>query len=389
MIGADTETLRQVAQLFDRHSATTQSVSTESTREVGAVVWVGDDADRFRQEWHSQVETMLAKLVEELAHRAGDLRQQADAQDTCSQGTGGASGPVVGTPANPNPAFGIGAAMLFALLQTPTGQAIKLGNDLFNLIAPPVSDLYERAKNGEFKAELFDKFGFVGTAGLTAGPLTPDFFGNKFDTERRKLGTRPDGTYGPMNDDSARTDANLALGGKFNLDVLRVEGKTPEWQNALGTTQAKLTGVIGAEAGGGLYGKHDPIKNEAELYGGLKAMATAKVQANIDHTFNENLAVGAVGEFHNGVGAEFVGGAKFKDGHFRLDGKIGLAWGYGFSAGFNVDYNYANVAKQAVEVADNFVPGTADALKTAGDYWSDKLTVARDYWAGQATAAGF
>lgn len=150
MIGADTPELRQVAGDFGTKSGDVTSAKTTCVNDVQGVVWVGHDADTFRSHWSSDIAPMMAHLAEALAHVKANLIEQANAQDECSQGTGGAQG---GPAAAPTPAPAPAKPSLLDVLgsrfQVETSTSAMQGG--WTLKIPGFGNKLQREGGAEFK----------------------------------------------------------------------------------------------------------------------------------------------------------------------------------------------------------------------------------------------
>ncbi|MGY5765223.1 hypothetical protein ACXET9_08480 [Brachybacterium sp. DNPG3] len=91
-LGADTEALRDVADLFERRGRRLreirESIDVMVLRED---VWVGTDAEGFRDRW-SGVGAQLSEAAEATGRRRAELEEQAEEQDEVSEADDGAGG---------------------------------------------------------------------------------------------------------------------------------------------------------------------------------------------------------------------------------------------------------------------------------------------------------
>lgn len=90
--GADTEQLRSHAEVLRRKAQ--RIVELRQSLEplvMNESMWVGTDADSFRQTWTGQTSQLFDLRSQDLADRGSQLEQHADEQDTAS-GTGGGGG---------------------------------------------------------------------------------------------------------------------------------------------------------------------------------------------------------------------------------------------------------------------------------------------------------
>lgn len=83
--GADTDVLREVAVEFRRRGTDVADSASGATSQVRDLEWIGDDRDRYVEQWMSTVDAALRRLADDL-DRLGSthLPVQADAQDEAS-----------------------------------------------------------------------------------------------------------------------------------------------------------------------------------------------------------------------------------------------------------------------------------------------------------------
>lgn len=91
MFGANTEVLREIAGRFGTQGDVTRDAGRTSMREVETVEWIGNDADRFRDDYRSAIHEALRQLALDLENKERELHRNANEQDQAS-GPGGGGG---------------------------------------------------------------------------------------------------------------------------------------------------------------------------------------------------------------------------------------------------------------------------------------------------------
>jgi len=87
-LGADDVEVDRLAATFDRTATRLTSIEESISSSVRTVAWLGPDAESFRGKWNSGMRSQLATVSERLTLIAKDLRAQAEAQRTASEGSG-------------------------------------------------------------------------------------------------------------------------------------------------------------------------------------------------------------------------------------------------------------------------------------------------------------
>ena len=95
-LGADTEALRAYAERMSTGAVQIEDLAVRLGSAVDSVVWVGPDADAFREEWASRVRSLIESSLDELRRRAQELERDAEEQDETSGAGGDGSGSGVG-----------------------------------------------------------------------------------------------------------------------------------------------------------------------------------------------------------------------------------------------------------------------------------------------------
>lgn len=162
MYGADTDALRELAGVFGHDDLS--RVGIELVARTEAIVWMGRDADAFRERFRDSVARMLIDLDGALDALSDDLERQAHEQDVASDAaragfipgsfsgnplgslTGSAAGAFPGAPAGSNEStqangapFGLQAGSLAgsAAQAAPGGQAPRKPSDDYPGVFPP------------------------------------------------------------------------------------------------------------------------------------------------------------------------------------------------------------------------------------------------------------
>lgn len=95
MIGANTAELREIAGRFAQRAMRVDDARAATMTAINRLEWVGEDRDRFVENWATRINSGLGTLHERLSEIGGiDLPAQADAQDDASaaNGSGGGGG---------------------------------------------------------------------------------------------------------------------------------------------------------------------------------------------------------------------------------------------------------------------------------------------------------
>lgn len=90
--GADTEALRGHGQAVARGGQSIDELFSTLSSILGAVRWVGPDADAFRDAFAQALQARVRPTCEELRARAETLGREAEEQDSTSEEDGGGSG---------------------------------------------------------------------------------------------------------------------------------------------------------------------------------------------------------------------------------------------------------------------------------------------------------
>ena len=86
-LGADDVAVDNLASTFDRTATGLATTEQTITALVRSVAWTGPDADVFRGKWNRSMRSQMTTAADRLSQVAGDLRRQAAAQRTTSDGT--------------------------------------------------------------------------------------------------------------------------------------------------------------------------------------------------------------------------------------------------------------------------------------------------------------
>jgi hypothetical protein len=86
-LGADDVAVDNLASTFDRTATGLTTTEQTISALVRSVAWTGPDADVFRGKWNRSMRSQMTTAADRLATVAGDLRRQAAAQRTTSNGT--------------------------------------------------------------------------------------------------------------------------------------------------------------------------------------------------------------------------------------------------------------------------------------------------------------
>jgi hypothetical protein len=97
-LGADDVAVDNLATTFDRTATGLVTSEQTITALVRSVAWTGPDANVFRGKWNRGMRTQMTKVSDRLRSMAGDLRKQAAAQRSTSDG---GDVLVTGPPVNP------------------------------------------------------------------------------------------------------------------------------------------------------------------------------------------------------------------------------------------------------------------------------------------------
>lgn len=87
--GGDTEQMRQQASVCTGGMQRLAELIETASSTVGGVQWVGQDADAFREQWHSGAEARAREAGTQLRRLARELEKHADQQDEASAVDGG------------------------------------------------------------------------------------------------------------------------------------------------------------------------------------------------------------------------------------------------------------------------------------------------------------
>lgn len=180
-MGADTEQLRNHAELLrDRATAISDLRGRLEPLVMNAEIWVGPDADTFRDTWMSRTAAELQDKADRITQWGADLDTQAEEQDDASAEGGSIFGGVQGS--------GEGQAKSpWDILKDLAGGALGVYNKLQGLFNKGkkawdfINMLRKGADIGDLLKKAFDPGkAFSGLAGKLAGMLgIPTGFGNK------------------------------------------------------------------------------------------------------------------------------------------------------------------------------------------------------------------
>ncbi|WP_138774498.1 WXG100 family type VII secretion target [Brachybacterium timonense] len=180
-MGADTEQLRNHAELLrDRATAISDLRGRLEPLVMNAEIWVGPDADTFRDTWMSRTAAELQERADRITQWGADLDTQAEEQDDASAEGGSIFGGVQGS--------GEGQAKSpWDILKDLAGGALGVYNKLQGLFNKGkkawdfINMLRKGADIGDLLKKAFDPGkAFSGLAGKLAGMLgIPTGFGNK------------------------------------------------------------------------------------------------------------------------------------------------------------------------------------------------------------------
>lgn len=87
--GADTEALRAQAEALRNGSTRLGELRAALQSQVAGVEWIGEDAETFRSDFSSRVESLFTTAIDGTTHRAGQLDEHAEEQDGASDGSEG------------------------------------------------------------------------------------------------------------------------------------------------------------------------------------------------------------------------------------------------------------------------------------------------------------
>lgn len=85
-LGADDVEVDRLASTFDRTATRLTTIEESITTSVRTIAWHGPDADVFRGKWNNGMKAQLTTVSQRLGVIARDLRKQAEAQRTASEG---------------------------------------------------------------------------------------------------------------------------------------------------------------------------------------------------------------------------------------------------------------------------------------------------------------
>jgi hypothetical protein len=243
-LGADDVAVDNLASTFDRTATGLATTEQTITALVRSVAWTGPDADVFRGKWNRSMRGQMTTAADRLSKVAGDLRRQAAAQRTTSDGTD----------------IGVAPPPLPAVIEEDADAAVKARVDAANSWAEEtgrmqIRDMSERS----VEAQLEWWKGL--TAEQRAALLSKDP-GALFGLEGLPADVRAAARTAYIN--SVRDDIQLSSHEdklKGELDIawvhLGVEGAAKIVQLADGTykVELKLNGEIGAKVGEGAKGE--------------------------------------------------------------------------------------------------------------------------------------
>lgn len=381
-LGADPEQLSRLAARLNTIGGDLAALSTTVSAEVGAVDWLGPDADRFRDAWKDR-ERDLRRVADTLIEASVHLGRQAREQQEVS-GEGGFGRTSPGVSAGIPPQGGITAAGRSAV------------GDPAAFFGPRGADpgAFERLGSGGRTAGALAEWG-----GFAPDPSTDQFAS----AARQTLGEN-----GLSWTDALGVEGSGEAHGEFNK-TWSVEGATAgqyggvDW-NARGRVMAGLGGEYSASAG--ISDDRINAQFEAGVYAG--ASASGEVEGNVgfipfeargaaaagaEGTAAGDLTIGAEGvgasaaadaflgasadaqgkigsdrygsvgggaSASAGVGAhaDFSGNVGWDEVSFGAD--VGATLGIGTDAGFEVSFNPSGVADQVSDWGAGILGGLAD-----------------------------
>lgn len=83
--GMDTEYARQAAHSMDGGVGAMNGVVGNISSMLEGVLWIGESASRFKEDWHGSFAPQLHGATNALSDNARVLRQRADMQDEASR----------------------------------------------------------------------------------------------------------------------------------------------------------------------------------------------------------------------------------------------------------------------------------------------------------------
>lgn len=272
MYGADIAQLRALAsQLLQAAQRLEQTQRVLTHQLTGVTAWRGPDAERFRQQWHTEGIARISGVMSALTAGAELLRRNADEQESASLAAGGVGTGAIGAPiaiADGGRAAGVDVAAILSGLLTLGGAS----NDLARLAergfggitggvlsgAAVVTSLTSMVEGITAGDDLQTAGGVIGLGGVALGRINP------------VLGIAA--TAATMYGDLTLPTSNEDIDGVFDAGARSMFGKdvdqlTDQQQSALNQRYDGLWGVANmisdsmdhkmAEAGrffGGLFG---------------------------------------------------------------------------------------------------------------------------------------
>lgn len=302
MFGANTDELRRVSDEFDLRTSVVQAARMRTAREVEASVWVGHDADAFKQRYSNEVAALMERLEQTLIQYRADLSKQAEEQDECSRARGGDG-------------RSFWQRVLDGLKDLARGVGGAIG-DLIDTIRDRVSvDVNGPGVNWSLKIPGFSHGRHVqGGREFENGQwqdVDPKIHGNKW-----TFGLR--GAF-----DLFSASASADLPGGYSIDGFVGAGANAflgyDMISRGGTPEHKVGVSLGvsADAGASLSKHHGGyLSTSVGVYGTVGASVDAKVQFGTD---NGKLDLSARAKAAAGLGGGFSGGLSYDYGQAWSD----------------------------------------------------------------------
>ncbi|MBN6777194.1 hypothetical protein JRG19_01340 [Pseudoclavibacter alba] len=159
MYGANTDDLRDVASMFGNTGRLAEDAQVITGRVMGDLLWIGKDADTFREMYAEPIPRHLAQLAIELEDRGRDLFYQANEQDDASAAKGLSSFGAIAMAA-------LGASFATGVEGTLGSLALGIGGPLVGRAAMEMAKDNARERAFELAMGAFALDGFDGIATL-------------------------------------------------------------------------------------------------------------------------------------------------------------------------------------------------------------------------------
>lgn len=346
MLGANTGELRALSGRFTARDATSDTARSTCSPAVAGVRWEGPDAEAFKADWRTVVDTAIRELGDLLEARAKALTQQAADQDTASEGKGGAGGDQAGGQQGGDQSRQGGPQ------QGPNGDNAE-NKSFWDFLGDPFSGggvtpwRHDWGSPGGWP--LYSEF----TGGLKWGPYhSENMYG-----DGSKEWSPKDGKWVPKDKSGHDAKNQVLFGGFFNFKAL---GTDKEWvfNTPVGPIGVATHPRLGADGFLGL--DYRTADREARLGGKIFGGVTVPFEANWSKgpfDFNLNASANA------GAGAEATSGFSWKDGKLSVKPRVGLTWGVGGNVGGGVTVD----TKPFAESLRSYLPSISPAGITEGE----------------------